>query len=159
MAAGLVEKTALISREWEDAPGIHAQAQKLRMRALPLADEDAAAYADVLRVLRAQKDNAPEQRDFELGEALSRAAELPLLIAQTAADVAELADTAAHHGNPNLRGDAAAAATLAASAARAAAHLVEINLSTAPDDPRIQRAAGAVAAAEEAAARALKDPC
>ena len=49
-----------------------------------------------------------------------RAAEVPLRIAEAAADVSELAALAAAEGKPALRPDAAAAATLAEAAVRAA---------------------------------------
>ena len=76
----------------------------------------------------------PEQRDFALGTALLRAAEVPLRIAEAAADVTELAAVAAAEGSPHLRPDATAAAALAEAATRAATHLVEINLATVPGD-------------------------
>ena len=154
MAAALVEKTAVLSRDWGDASGAVAQARKLRTRAVPLAEEDAIAYGDVIAAMRSTRDKPVEVRDHELGQALSLAAEVPLLIAETAADVAELAATAAERGNPNLRGDAATAAMLAAAAARSAANLVEINLGTTPDDERVERAARASKAASASADRA-----
>ena len=81
----------------------------------------------------------PEQRDFALGAALLQAAEVPLRIAEAAADVAELAALAAAEGSPHLRPDATAAAALAEAATRAAAHLVEINLATVPGDRHSER--------------------
>lgn len=156
MAAALAEKSAVFSHNWAEAPGAVAQARAMRTRALDLAEEDAIAYGDVISAMRSTKDQPKERRDFELGQALSLAAETPLVIAEKAVDVAELAATAAENGNPNLRGDAAAGATLAAGAARAAANLVEINLSMKPDDPRVARARAAVTAADEAARRALR---
>ena len=83
----------------------------------------------------------PEQRDFALGVALLQAAEVPLRIAEAAADVAELAALAAAEGAPHLRPDATAAAALAEAATRAAAHLVEINLAIVPGDRHSERAA------------------
>ena len=97
------------------------------------------------------------QRNTLIGETLSRAADIPLLIAETAADVAELASEIAVQGNPNLRGDAAAASLLAASAVRVAANLVEINLSTVEGEDRIERARTLIAGAEKAAKRAVGD--
>jgi formiminotetrahydrofolate cyclodeaminase len=94
-------------------------------------------------------------RNTLIGDTLSRAADAPLRIAETAADVAELGATLAEEGNPNLRGDAAAAAILSEAAARAAANLVEINLATTETDERIGRARELARAARTAAERAL----
>ena len=71
----------------------------------------------------------------------------PLHIAQTAADVAELASEIAICGNPNLSGDATAASLLAASASRVAANLVEINLATVEGDNRVELARALVRSA------------
>ena len=61
---------------------------------------------------------------------------MPLAIAETSADVAELAALATAHGKQSLRPDAAVAAALAEAAAHSGAHLVEVNLSTIPGDDR-----------------------
>jgi methenyltetrahydrofolate cyclohydrolase len=140
-AAALVAMAARFSREhWEDAPGVVAQAETLRQKVLPLADEDAEAYETVLEALRLPPDIGPDRRDETLGAALSRAADVPLAIAEAALDVATLAAELAERGNPNLRGDVATAALLAEAAVRATANLVEINLGTREGDERLQRA-------------------
>lgn len=74
---------------------------------------------------------------------------MPLAIAEAAADVALLASEVAKDEGSELREDAAAAVLLAAGAARAAAHLVSINLASRPDLQAKARAA--VAAANTAA--------
>ena len=79
-------------------------------------------------------------RDAAIGEALSRAADVPLAIAEAALDVASLACELAERGNPNLRGDAATAVLLAEAAVRDLANLVEINLATREGDERVDRA-------------------
>ena len=148
MASGLVRLVARVSRDWEEAPGIAAQAAALGDRALVLADDDHRAYAAAVEQLR-----APE-RDAALGRALRRAAEVPLSIAEAAADVAALAAFAARDGADSVRGDAWAAATLAEAASVAAARLVQINLATRPDDElstRADMAARAATAAREVA--------
>lgn len=155
MAAALAAMTARLSRKhWEGAPGAVAQAEALRVRATPLAQEDADAYEAVLTAMRMPKDLEPEVRNALIGETLSRAADVPLRIAEAAADVADLAATIAVEGNPNLRGDAAAAALLSEASARVAANLVEINLATTEEDERIGRARAFAAAAATAAKRA-----
>jgi methenyltetrahydrofolate cyclohydrolase len=157
MAASLAAMAARFAHDWEGAAGAVAQAETLRHRAAPLAVEDAVAYENVLTAMRMPKDLEPEVRNTLIGETLSRAADAPLQIAETAADVAELAAEIAVCGNPNLRGDAAAAAILATSAARVAANLVEINLATAEGDDRVERACAVVRSAERASGRALGD--
>ena len=59
-------------------------------------------------------------------------------LAEVAAEVAELAALVAAEGNPNVTGDAAAGADLAAAAASVGARLVRINAS--PGDERVREA-------------------
>lgn len=156
MAAALATMAARFSSEhWEGAGGAVAQAEALRARVAPLAQEDARAYEKALEALRLPREGDPEARNAALGEALALAAAVPLEIAAVASDVALLAADVAEHGNPNLRGDAAAAAALAEAGARAAANLVAINLGAVESDERVARARALAAAASEAAARAL----
>jgi formiminotetrahydrofolate cyclodeaminase len=156
MAASLAAMAARFARQhWDGAAGALAQAEALRARAAPLAQEDAEAYEAVLTAMRMPRDLEAEVRNTLIGDTLSRAADAPLRIAETAADVAELGATLAEEGNPNLRGDAAAAAVLSEAAARAAANLVEINLATTETDERIGRARELAHAARVAADRAL----
>ncbi len=157
MAASLAAMAARFAHDWDGASGAVAQAETLRHRAAPLAAEDAVAYENVLTALRMPKELEPEVRDTLIGETLSRAADAPLEIAECAASVAELAAEIAVCGNPNLRGDAAAASILATSAARVAANLVEINLATVEGDDRVERARAIVRSAERASGRALGD--
>jgi len=148
MASGLVRLVARVSQDWEEAPGIAAQAVALGDRALLLADEDHRVYAHALQQLR-----SPD-RDAALGRALRQAAEVPLRIAEAAADVATLAALAARDGADTVRGDAWAAAILSEAAGVTAARLVHINLSTRPDDDlstRADLAARAATAAREVA--------
>ena len=154
MAAALVTMVARGSADWADGAGIASQARALRSRLTTLGDDDAAAFEHVIVTMR-DRSGTPEQRDFALGEALVRAAEVPLEIAETAADVAELAALAAAEGSPRLQPDATAAATLAEAAVRAATHLVEINLATVTGDRYSERAALLATAAAAARARAL----
>jgi formiminotetrahydrofolate cyclodeaminase len=141
MAASLAAMTARFSKEqWEDAAGAVAQAEALKARLLPLAEEDARAYENVLLALRMPKEVDEEVRDAAIGDALSRATDVPLAIAEAALDVATLAAELAERGNPNLHGDAAAAVFFADAAVRTGANLVEINLATREGDERLERA-------------------
>jgi methenyltetrahydrofolate cyclohydrolase len=143
MGASLTAMAARFSKEqWEDAAGAVAQAEALKARLLPLADEDARAYETVLLALRMPRDVDVDDdvRDAAIGDALSRATDVPLAIAEASLDVATLACELAERGNPNLHGDAAAAVFLSEAAVRTCANLVEINLATREGDERLDRA-------------------
>ena len=146
-AASLVVKAASRSNGWSGAPGARAQATDLRDRLLELAARDAEAYGSALEAL--------ERREADLGGALAAAADVPLALAEAAADVALLATVASECADGASRADAAAAAALAAGAARAAAKLVAVNLSTVPGDERVEAAQRAVETADDAARTAL----
>ncbi len=148
MAAGLVRLVARVSEDWPEAPGVAAQASALGDRSLALADEDHRVYA------RAMAELAAPDRDATLGAALRHAAEVPLHIAETAADVTMLAALAAREGSETVRADAWAAAALAEAATTAAARLVHVNLATRPEDElcaRADEAARTAVSAREAA--------
>jgi formiminotetrahydrofolate cyclodeaminase len=155
MAAGLVAMVARLSREqWPEANGAAAQAETLRLRIIPLAERNAAAYAEAVAALR-EKGDKSERHDEAIAEALDHAAQLPLQIGEAAADVSALAATVAERGEASLRADAATAALLAQAGARAAATLVEVNLGTTSDDQRVARARALVAAASATSEQAL----
>ena len=160
-AAGLVAMVARSSREmWEDAAGVAAQALTLQDRASALTRTDAEAWEEALAALRAAADPsepAGEEKPaaLDLERKLERSAAIPLEIAELGADVASLAVEAAVHGEHEYRADVAAAAALAAGGARAATHLVEVNLGMRPDDERLARARASEKAANEAAERML----
>src|SRR5919204_5106230 len=155
MAAGLVGMVASASPEWGESRAANAQAQALRRRLGPLAAANAEAYQLALESLTLPEDMAPEVRSFTIQQALGRAAAEPLRIAAAAADVALLAAEVAERCEPALRPDATVAAVLAGGSARAAAHLVEINLTTTAEDPRVVNAQAIAAAASETAVRLL----
>ena len=150
LAAALCAMTAELSaRHLAQAPGLAAESRGLLRRAAPLAQADADAYAGVLAARRAPG----EQRAEQVSAALARASEAPLEVAELGGRVAALAADIADRGNPAVRGDALAAARLAAAAAQAAAALVQINLAGMPDDPGAARAARLAAHAASLAAR------
>jgi formiminotetrahydrofolate cyclodeaminase len=114
------------------ASGMAAQADALRRRAVRLAAEEAAAYGEARGVLESkpvQTDGAGQaRRDHAVGEAVAAAARPPLALAGCAADVGQLAVALRGRVPGELAADVAVAAKLAAGAADAAAHLVEVNL-------------------------------
>jgi len=156
MAAGLVAMAARFSLEhWDDAREIVERADEIRRRVAPLAPADSQAFEEVLTAMRLPKHLEPEVRNAAIGNALARAAEIPLEIAREASEVAALGALVAEHGNPNVRGDAAAGALLAEAGGRAAANLVEVNLGTTESDSRIARAREHVETARASVERAL----
>jgi formiminotetrahydrofolate cyclodeaminase len=155
LAAGLVETVARGSADL-DGRGLAAQAKTLRERVEPLAQRDAEAYEQALVALRLPESLEAEVRSDTIGRSLAYAAEVPLAIALIAADVAEAAAVAAECGDASTCADASVAAVLAEGAARGAAHLVEINLTTSAEDERVLRALRAAETAADAAKRALR---
>lgn len=148
LAASLVVKVARGSGGiWAEAPGVAAQAIELQARCPVLAREDDDAWQEALLALGGGRGDA------ELVGALNRAADLPLAIAATGADVAGLAKLAAERCEGELRGEAVAAAVLAHAGVRAAAHLVVMNLASRDGDDRCTRAE----LAEQAAAASVRD--
>jgi formiminotetrahydrofolate cyclodeaminase len=142
---------------WEDAGGVAAQAQAIVDRAVVLAQADAKVWEEALSALHDAQgdDSADAKRDFQLERKLEEAAAVPLEIAELGADAAALAALAGERGDGTYRADASAAAALAAGGARAAAHLVQVNLAVRPGDTRLVRARASEQAASEAADRLL----
>ena len=140
LAAALTAMAARFSADHlADAETIADRAEELRNRVMPLAQADAAAYGRVLDAYRTPRDD-DEKRRRRIREALSEAADVPLSIAEVGVEVAGNAARLVEEGNPNLRGDAVTAAALAKAGVRAAATLVEINVSAGgADDDRLSR--------------------
>ena len=128
VAAALAELAARFSDEREAA----ARLVELRTLLVELADEDADAYSAFMRT------RSVEDRD--------RTIDVPLAIAEAAAEVDALARAVAEGGNPRVAADAVSGAELASAVTRVGAQLVEVNLAGA-SDPRLDRARAAVAAA------------
>jgi hypothetical protein len=139
-AATLVAVVARSSPEWAEASAALGQAEALVRRSRRLAAENVERYAVVLRLL-------DEPGGGDLGTALEHSAEVPLRIAEAAADVASLATHAADHCEPRFRPDLLAAAAIAAGAAAAAAELVAANLTALEGDERVARARDVAAGA------------
>jgi methenyltetrahydrofolate cyclohydrolase len=139
LAAGLVAMAARFADEdWPGRAESVGRAEELRARVEALADADAAAYSDFMATGSA--------------DATERIIAIPLEIAEIAVEVAELAALVVREGNPNVSGDAAAGADLAAAAATVGARLVRINAGG--EDERAAAAAD-LAARAAAAARSV----
>lgn len=158
LAAGLCGMSARLSAEHlDDADELTEWADRLRGLAAPLAREDAEAYGRVLAAYRVPEGGDPGVRRERVRTALAGAADVPLEIAEAGAYVAEVADRLAWEGNPNLRGDALAAALLAEAGTRTAAALVHINAAGNGSDGRLERADELASKASEVALRAVED--
>jgi formiminotetrahydrofolate cyclodeaminase len=154
LAAALTEMAAAYAPSSEAEGGAEAQARsreiriqaaELRAGLLELAEDDMSSYGPVLDALALETSDPA--REARVRAALELAAEVPLAIAASAAEVGELAAAAVEAGPAQLVGDATAAAVLAEAATRAAARLVELNLADSPRDRRL-------GAAEQLAQRA-----
>jgi methenyltetrahydrofolate cyclohydrolase len=142
LAAGLTAMAARFApNEWERRAEVIGRAEELRALVEPLADADAAAYGAFMA------ERTPET--------LERIVAIPHELAGIAAEIAELAALVAAVGNPNVSGDAAAGADLAAASSSTAARLVAINADE--GDERVasarQRAETAAELARRTAAR------
>jgi formiminotetrahydrofolate cyclodeaminase len=136
LAAGLTAMAARFAPdEWERRAEIVGRAEELRARVEPLADADAEAYGAFLATRTAEN--------------LERIIAIPLELTEVAAEIAELAALVAAEGNPNVTGDAAAGADLAAAASSVGARLVRINAS--PGDKRVDEARALAQSAARAA--------
>jgi methenyltetrahydrofolate cyclohydrolase len=116
-----------------------------RSALLDLAEEDAAAYASVVRARGLPKETEAdrERRARALRTAMVEAARVPLRTAELAAEVLELARTVAMIGNRNAVSDAGVAAQLAAASVRGALLNVRINLPHLPADEPLRDSAPA----------------
>ncbi len=129
IAAGLLGMAARFSTsQLIDAAGRAAHADRARTQVAALAEQDAEAYQAVLAAFALPREPDSDVRRRQIRRSLERAARVPTEIAEAASGIATEAAELAERGNPNLRGDAFTAATLAAAAARAAAELVRLNV-------------------------------
>ena len=128
VAGAIAASLAELAARFSDEQGIADRLVELKTRLLELGDEDGRAYSDFMRT----KSDADRDRTVDV----------PLAIAESAGEVAELARTLVETGNPRVAGDAEAGAIFARAAASVCARLIEINLAGA-DDPRLDRARAA----------------
>ena len=137
---------------------IRVDAERLRARLQELVTLDAVAYRAVAVAMKLPKDTESEkaERERTLQSALVGAADVPLQVAEAAAEVARLTLPAAEKGNVNAVSDAGVAVLLADAAAQAAALNVKINLAWIADEDFKHKAWSRVEAALAETAR-LRD--
>jgi formiminotetrahydrofolate cyclodeaminase len=163
-AAALIAKSALRSTSaMRSAAATAAQADSLRRRALALASLNAEAYERAVAALAggtgSEREHgaadAAQKRDLEIRDALVGTGDALSELLDVACDVCLLANLVAEEGKPGERPDAAVAATQAEAGARAAVHLIEINLLSSGFEDVKRKARNALAAASKATERAL----
>src|SRR5262249_14903940 len=121
VAADIVATVARASRgTWAEAPGIAAQAVAIADRCPKLAVAEEKAWHAALVGLGLAVEG---EGDGQLRDRLEDSVELPVVIAETGADVADLAAAAARLGEGTFRSDAVSAALLAHAGVRVARHL------------------------------------
>ncbi len=127
------EKFASVEEAMSD---LKSKAEALRSELTDLVSRDAEAYAQVAAAMKLPRDTEEQksERTRQLQAALKQAAEVPLRVAEAAAEVARLCLPAAQLGNPNAVSDAGVAVVFAEAAAQAAALNVKINLSWIEDE-------------------------
>jgi len=157
LGASLCAMTAQLSERRLGIPAAEAlttDAKRISRLAASLIQADAEAYRRVISAKRSPAGDDPGDRERAVAAALSAATDVPMQIVEAGAEATRLAARLAAGGNPVLRGDAIAAAVLAAAGARAAAALVSINLAGTDSDDRPARAASLLADAGRAAQQA-----
>jgi formiminotetrahydrofolate cyclodeaminase len=118
--AALAFAAALVELALDRQDPARERAAELRQRALELVDLDVNAYR---RLVAAQRQG----EDADLAAARRDASVPPLQIAETAAEVGELAEQAERHAPDPRRADAVAAVSLARGSRLAALSLVDAN--------------------------------
>lgn len=152
LAASLSGMAARFSTDHlPEATALAERSDSLRDEAAALAQADANAYERVLAAKRGEGESPNVQ------EALSEAADVLLAVAEIGSEVAEISARIVEAGNPNLKGDAISAVLLANAAVRAAATLVEINLSGAGAGDERPGRAGELARSAAAARRIAEE--
>jgi formiminotetrahydrofolate cyclodeaminase len=150
MGAALLIMVAGLPRSRTNTDDERAALGDARARLVPIrealeraADEDAAAFDEVLAAYRLPKATDEEQtaRKARIQQALTRATEVPLATLRLAADALDLAGAVARHGVRSAASDVGVAAGLLQAAAEGGAANVRINLGSLSDDAYRRRMA------------------
>jgi formiminotetrahydrofolate cyclodeaminase len=148
MAAAMVEMACNLTVGREKFADVEAElqtvlarAKELRQQMLDAVDEDTKAYSTVSEAYKMPRASEAEkaERTSAIQSALKYATEVPLRVAQAAAETYDLASIAVKKSNPNVASDARVAQLLADASAHGAAANVEINLGSINDLDFISR--------------------
>ncbi|SDD19381.1 cyclodeaminase/cyclohydrolase family protein [Glycomyces harbinensis] len=123
-----------------------AEAERLRLEALQLAEDDAEAFSGVVAAYKLPKSSDEEKaaRTAAIQAGLVEAAAVPLAVAKVAAQVIRLSGRVLEGSNPNVLSDVAVAASAAKSALESAALNVDINLVSIKDPAERERLASSL---------------
>lgn len=154
LAAALAQMVAGLTRNKPKYAAVHGEmaaitdrTAELRQRLLWNVDADAAAYNAVLEAFRMPKATDAEKaaRDEAIQAALKTAAEVPMAVAQDAAEVLDMAGAAMKNGLASARTDALVGVMMARSAALGALMNVSVNLADIQDADFVARMERSVA--------------
>ena len=142
----------------QEIAAITATADRLRERALGLAEEDAAAFTAVTQAYGLPKATTEEAaaRSAAIAKALIAAAQVPAVVVAVADQVLGLAEQLVPIGNRNVISDVAAAAEAARAAATTARVNVEVNLGGIKDPATWGRLAAVADTVDDLVLRAEK---
>jgi formiminotetrahydrofolate cyclodeaminase len=135
MVAALTLKKEAYADRAQEMRRLHDAAADLQKELLDAVDRDAQSYREVLSAYRLARSTEAErrQRAAAIQDAFRHATEVPMQVAEAALQVLELAGTAVHRGNPDMRTDAGVGVLLARSAALGALMNARINLGSLRD--------------------------
>ncbi len=158
MLANLTAGKAGSEEREQQTAAIIAKADELRAELGALADDDAAVFGKFMAAYKLPKTTDEEKaaRTAAIQTAAIAAAEVPMQIAEKAAQVLELAQQLIDFGNPNAISDGTVSALMARAAVRSALYNVKINLGMIKDEAytaaaraKMQRLEADALAAEE----------
>lgn len=133
-----------------------AEAERLRLEALQLAEDDAEAFSGVVAAYKLPKSSDEEKaaRTAAIQSGLVEAAAVPLAVARVSAEVIRLSGRILEGSNPNVVSDVAVAASAAKSALESAALNVDINVVAIKDPAERERLASTLNEALQAKVQA-----
>lgn len=136
MLANLTAGKAGSEEREQQTAAIIAKADELRAELGALADDDAAVFGKFMAAYKLPKTTDEEKaaRTAAIQTAAVAAAEVPMQIAEKAAQVLELAQQLIDFGNPNAISDGTVSALMARAAVRSALYNVKINLGLIKDE-------------------------
>lgn len=157
MVAGLARSRNHTDEEHAALADARAGATALRSQLLALADDDAAAFDEVMAAFKRPKGTDEEKaaRTAAVQAAFRRATEVPLETVRVAAATLALAEVVAESGNRSATSDVGVAVGLLEAAAAGATMNVLINLGSLKDRDVVGRVEAEVSALNEAVAKRI----